>query len=85
MKVYFDALLHTRSFMQSDPGVSRNQFAKFTEGMHLQEIYPGLLALCYIEKIDPREITKHLQKVHAESFKDYKIWSESSFTFRLLI
>ena len=56
--------------------VERKEWKSYVSNLRINEIYPGILGVGFIEIINKNQKNGHIQKIRAEGFKDYKIWPE---------
>lgn len=58
MTVYLNALLYTRNLFDVKPDLTGEDFSGFVSGMRLQEIFPGIQTMGYVER-------QNLKQAHA--------------------
>lgn len=56
--------------------VERKEWKNYVSNLKINEIYPGILGVGFIELINKNQKNRHIRNIRAEGFKDYKIWPE---------
>lgn len=58
--------------------VSRDEWRKYVDTLHLGDSYPAILGIGFAKYIHPDEMATHLASMRAEGFPAYKVWPETS-------
>ena len=69
-----EQVLHgAAGFLGRGPLPSRSEWRSYVQGLRLDQSYPGIQALSFVEWVPREELSRHGQRVRAEGFPDYRI------------
>jgi PAS domain S-box-containing protein len=70
---YLDVLLATRGFWMASGGATRTTWQVYSEGLRLQENFPGVQGIGFARRVNEHEMEAHEQAMGAEGFPEYRI------------
>ncbi|MBC7419240.1 MAG: CHASE domain-containing protein [Bdellovibrio sp.] len=69
MTVYINALLYTRNLFDIKSDLTGKEFSSFVSGMHLEETFPGIQTVGYVERLNAKQAKVILSQM-GKSFAD---------------
>ena len=78
IELYESGLRSAQAMFHTLPGVSREQWRLFVEGIDIPRNFPGIQGLGFAEYVPAVQRTAFDQSVRAEGFPQFRSWPESS-------
>ncbi len=73
MTTYVDALYGGVSLFAASEKVTRDEWRRYVDSLHLDDRYPGINGIGYISIVRPDELDSFLAEVRADGFPDFAI------------
>jgi len=73
MHNYESVLRSTKSVFSVNDGITRQQWHDYTDGLQLDQYFPGIQALGYAEWVAPQEVAKYEIAIRADGYPEFHI------------
>ena len=76
MRVYINGLVSAQSYLESGRQPTREEFRRFTEGLHLHDNFPGLQGYGYVSYFRPDDYDLRLAEIRKTGVPEFRVWPE---------
>lgn len=73
---YEESLRSAAAFMRASEQVSRGEWRAYARELRLQERYPGMQGLGYVQHLQAAELAAHVEAVRREGLPEYRVWPQ---------
>lgn len=70
---YENATLGAAGFFQGSDDVSREEWRNYVQALRLQENFPGINGLGWVERVPARQVDNYLRRIRADGTPDFQI------------
>jgi PAS domain S-box-containing protein len=76
MLAYSQVLHGLQGLFAATEAVDRREFRTYVDHLDLQDRYPGIQGLAFVEIIPAGQLNEHTQRLRNEGFPDYEVWPQ---------
>lgn len=85
LSLYVALLKSGRGFIESNPNLTRREFANFVNNLELSKHYAGVQGIGYTRIVTPEGRDALVERMRAEGFPDFRIFPDAESDFRTSI